>query len=110
MSCGICQRGEENEGVSGFLVDDIKQEIRRSARLVRPLSFTNPLLLLSTHTHRRAHLWLSDLLRVQDEGCERWLQRQDLQEDGALPLQQEDALHFPVLWTLPVSPGCLSEG
>lgn len=38
MSCGVYQRGEENEGVFGFLVDDIKQEIRRSARLVRHLS------------------------------------------------------------------------
>lgn len=28
------QRGEDGEGVLGFLVDDIKQEIRRSARLV----------------------------------------------------------------------------
>uniref|UniRef100_A0A3P8T310 G2/M-phase specific E3 ubiquitin protein ligase n=1 Tax=Amphiprion percula TaxID=161767 RepID=A0A3P8T310_AMPPE len=33
-SCGVYQRGEENEGVFGFLVDDIKQEIRRSARLM----------------------------------------------------------------------------
>ncbi|XP_044022635.1 G2/M phase-specific E3 ubiquitin-protein ligase isoform X2 [Siniperca chuatsi] len=32
-SCGVYQRGEEDEGVFGFLVDDIKQEIRRSARL-----------------------------------------------------------------------------
>ncbi|XP_076022181.1 G2/M phase-specific E3 ubiquitin-protein ligase [Genypterus blacodes] len=32
-SCGVYQRGKENEGVLGFLVDDIKQEIRRSARL-----------------------------------------------------------------------------
>ncbi|KAL0969735.1 hypothetical protein UPYG_G00231580 [Umbra pygmaea] len=33
MSSGIYQRGKENEGIYGFLVDDIKQEIRRSARL-----------------------------------------------------------------------------
>ncbi|XP_054469569.1 G2/M phase-specific E3 ubiquitin-protein ligase isoform X2 [Anoplopoma fimbria] len=33
-SCGVYQRGDENEGVFGFLVDDIKQEIRRSARLM----------------------------------------------------------------------------
>nr|XP_020442046.1 G2/M phase-specific E3 ubiquitin-protein ligase isoform X1 [Monopterus albus]XP_020442047.1 G2/M phase-specific E3 ubiquitin-protein ligase isoform X1 [Monopterus albus]XP_020442048.1 G2/M phase-specific E3 ubiquitin-protein ligase isoform X1 [Monopterus albus] len=32
-SSGVYQRGEEDEGVFGFLVDDIKQEIRRSARL-----------------------------------------------------------------------------
>ncbi|KAG7510907.1 G2 M phase-specific E3 ubiquitin-protein ligase [Solea senegalensis] len=32
-SCGVYQRGSEDEGVFGFLVDDIKQEIRRSARL-----------------------------------------------------------------------------
>uniref|UniRef100_A0A8C4H7H2 G2/M-phase specific E3 ubiquitin protein ligase n=1 Tax=Dicentrarchus labrax TaxID=13489 RepID=A0A8C4H7H2_DICLA len=32
-SCGVYQRGEEDEGVFGFLVDDIQQEIRRSARL-----------------------------------------------------------------------------
>ncbi|XP_070776943.1 G2/M phase-specific E3 ubiquitin-protein ligase [Enoplosus armatus] len=32
-SCGVYQRGEEDEGVFGFLVDDIKREIRRSARL-----------------------------------------------------------------------------
>ena len=38
MSCGVYQRGAENEGVFGFLVDDIKQEIRRSSRLVRHLS------------------------------------------------------------------------
>ncbi|CAF89650.1 unnamed protein product [Tetraodon nigroviridis] len=29
----FCLRGEEDEGVFGFLVDDIKREIRRSARL-----------------------------------------------------------------------------
>jgi len=34
MSSGICQRGEEDEDVHGFLVDDIKKEIRRSSRLV----------------------------------------------------------------------------
>ncbi|XP_017295885.1 G2/M phase-specific E3 ubiquitin-protein ligase [Kryptolebias marmoratus] len=33
-SCGVYQRGEEDEGVFGFLVEDIKQEIRRSARLM----------------------------------------------------------------------------
>ncbi|XP_068593332.1 G2/M phase-specific E3 ubiquitin-protein ligase [Cebidichthys violaceus] len=33
-SCGVYQRGEEDEGVFGFLVDDIKQEVRRSARLM----------------------------------------------------------------------------
>ncbi|GLD71860.1 G2/M phase-specific E3 ubiquitin-protein ligase [Lates japonicus] len=32
-SCGVYQRGKEGEGVFGFLVDDIRQEIRRSARL-----------------------------------------------------------------------------
>ncbi|XP_049319618.1 G2/M phase-specific E3 ubiquitin-protein ligase [Astyanax mexicanus] len=33
MSSGIFQRGKEHEGIHGFLVDDIKQEIRRSSRL-----------------------------------------------------------------------------
>uniref|UniRef100_A0A672LWK3 G2/M-phase specific E3 ubiquitin protein ligase n=1 Tax=Sinocyclocheilus grahami TaxID=75366 RepID=A0A672LWK3_SINGR len=33
MSSGICQRGEEDEDIHGFLVDDIKKEIRRSSRL-----------------------------------------------------------------------------
>uniref|UniRef100_A0A4W5NAA6 G2/M-phase specific E3 ubiquitin protein ligase n=2 Tax=Hucho hucho TaxID=62062 RepID=A0A4W5NAA6_9TELE len=33
MSSGVYQRGEENEGIYGFLVDDIKQEVRRSSRL-----------------------------------------------------------------------------
>ncbi|XP_036398859.1 G2/M phase-specific E3 ubiquitin-protein ligase [Megalops cyprinoides] len=33
MSSGVYQRGEEDEGVHGFLVEDIKQEIRRSSRL-----------------------------------------------------------------------------
>uniref|UniRef100_A0A665TPK4 G2/M-phase specific E3 ubiquitin protein ligase n=1 Tax=Echeneis naucrates TaxID=173247 RepID=A0A665TPK4_ECHNA len=32
-SCGVYQRGKEDQGVFGFLVDDIKQEIRRTARL-----------------------------------------------------------------------------
>ncbi|XP_061843656.1 G2/M phase-specific E3 ubiquitin-protein ligase [Nerophis lumbriciformis] len=32
-SCGVYQRGKEGEGVLGFLVDDIKRESRRSARL-----------------------------------------------------------------------------
>ncbi|XP_061677103.1 G2/M phase-specific E3 ubiquitin-protein ligase [Syngnathoides biaculeatus] len=32
-SCGVYQRGEDGEGVLGFLVDDIKQESRRSSRL-----------------------------------------------------------------------------
>ncbi|GAA6103145.1 G2/M phase-specific E3 ubiquitin-protein ligase [Tachysurus ichikawai] len=33
MSSGIFQRGEEHEGIHGFLVDDIKKEAYRSARL-----------------------------------------------------------------------------
>ncbi|XP_028846785.1 G2/M phase-specific E3 ubiquitin-protein ligase [Denticeps clupeoides] len=33
MSSGIYQRGEEDEGVYGFLVEDIQKEIRRSSRL-----------------------------------------------------------------------------
>lgn len=33
-SCGVYQRGEEDEGIFGFLVEDIKQEARRSSRLV----------------------------------------------------------------------------
>uniref|UniRef100_A0A3P8VQS1 G2/M-phase specific E3 ubiquitin protein ligase n=1 Tax=Cynoglossus semilaevis TaxID=244447 RepID=A0A3P8VQS1_CYNSE len=32
-SSGVYQRGKENEGVFGFLVDDIKQEVHRAARL-----------------------------------------------------------------------------
>ncbi|XP_074548313.1 G2/M phase-specific E3 ubiquitin-protein ligase [Halichoeres trimaculatus] len=32
-SCGVYQRGEEDEGVFGFLINDIKQEIRRASRL-----------------------------------------------------------------------------
>lgn len=34
MSSGIFQRGEDHEGIHGFLVDDIRKESRRSARLV----------------------------------------------------------------------------
>uniref|UniRef100_A0AAY5EMW2 PHD-type domain-containing protein n=1 Tax=Electrophorus electricus TaxID=8005 RepID=A0AAY5EMW2_ELEEL len=33
MSSGIFQRGEDHEGIHGFLVDDIRKEVRRSARL-----------------------------------------------------------------------------
>ncbi|KAK3563098.1 hypothetical protein QTP86_016333 [Hemibagrus guttatus] len=33
MSSGIFQRGEDHEGIHGFLVDDIKKEVHRSARL-----------------------------------------------------------------------------
>ncbi|XP_051578976.1 G2/M phase-specific E3 ubiquitin-protein ligase-like [Myxocyprinus asiaticus] len=33
VSSGVFQRGEEDEGILGFLVDDIKKEIRRSSRL-----------------------------------------------------------------------------
>ncbi|KAM9787488.1 G2/M phase-specific E3 ubiquitin-protein ligase isoform X1 [Syngnathus typhle] len=32
-SCGVYQRGNDSEGVLGFLVDDIKREVRRSAQL-----------------------------------------------------------------------------
>ncbi|XP_034722270.1 G2/M phase-specific E3 ubiquitin-protein ligase-like, partial [Etheostoma cragini] len=32
-SCGVYQRGHEDEGVFGFLLEDIRQERRRSARL-----------------------------------------------------------------------------
>ncbi|POI31003.1 hypothetical protein CIB84_005245 [Bambusicola thoracicus] len=35
MSSGIWQRGEENEGVDGFLIEDIRKEVNRAARLVR---------------------------------------------------------------------------
>ncbi|XP_076834294.1 G2/M phase-specific E3 ubiquitin-protein ligase [Brachyhypopomus gauderio] len=33
MSSGIFQRGEDHEGIHGFLVDDIRKEVRRSTRL-----------------------------------------------------------------------------
>ncbi|XP_018590207.1 G2/M phase-specific E3 ubiquitin-protein ligase [Scleropages formosus] len=33
MSSGVYQRGDEDEGIYGFLVEDIKREIRRSSRL-----------------------------------------------------------------------------
>lgn len=34
MASGIYQRGEEEEGVHGFLVDDIIKEVNRASRLV----------------------------------------------------------------------------
>ncbi|XP_025006505.2 G2/M phase-specific E3 ubiquitin-protein ligase isoform X2 [Gallus gallus] len=34
MSSGIWQRGEENEGVDGFLIEDIRKEVNRAARLM----------------------------------------------------------------------------
>lgn len=84
-SCGVYQRGEEHEGVFGFLVDDIKQEIRRSARLVRHLlSF-----LEAAAVGLCTQMWgnsLPDVLLVQDEGGMCWLLHQELQEDGPLPL------------------------
>ncbi|KAA0711219.1 G2/M phase-specific E3 ubiquitin-protein ligase [Triplophysa tibetana] len=33
VSSGVFQRGEEHEGIHGFLVNDIKKEIRRSSKL-----------------------------------------------------------------------------
>ncbi|KAK1160563.1 G2/M phase-specific E3 ubiquitin-protein ligase-like [Acipenser oxyrinchus oxyrinchus] len=33
MSSGVYQRGEENEGICGFLVEDIQKEINRSSKL-----------------------------------------------------------------------------
>ncbi|XP_068456995.1 G2/M phase-specific E3 ubiquitin-protein ligase isoform X2 [Clinocottus analis] len=82
MSCGVYQRGEEHEGVFGFLVEDIKQEIRRSARLCVSCA--------------------AGVLRLQEEGCERRLLREQLQEDGSLPLRQEAQLRLSVRGTLPV--------
>lgn len=35
MSSGIWQKGEEEEGFYGFLIEDIQKEINRAARLVR---------------------------------------------------------------------------
>lgn len=35
MSSGIWQRGEEGEGVDGFLITDIRKEVNRAAKLVR---------------------------------------------------------------------------
>lgn len=35
MSSGIWQRGEEDEGVDGFLIKDIRKEVNRAAKLVR---------------------------------------------------------------------------
>lgn len=34
MSSGIWQRGKEEEGVYGFLVEDIKKEVHRASKLV----------------------------------------------------------------------------
>ncbi|XP_061079128.1 G2/M phase-specific E3 ubiquitin-protein ligase isoform X2 [Conger conger] len=33
MSSGVYQRGQEDEGIHGFLVEDIKREVQRSSRL-----------------------------------------------------------------------------
>lgn len=38
MSSGIWQRGEEDEGVDGFLITDIRKEVNRAAKLVRMMS------------------------------------------------------------------------
>lgn len=38
MSSGIWQRGEEDEGVNGFLITDIRKEVKRAAKLVRNMS------------------------------------------------------------------------
>ncbi|KPP80079.1 G2/M phase-specific E3 ubiquitin-protein ligase-like, partial [Scleropages formosus] len=54
MSSGVYQRGDEDEGIYGFLVEDIKREIRRSSRLVilqRTLSHSNKFsTILSQHS------------------------------------------------------------
>lgn len=42
MSSGIWQRGEEDEGVDGFLIADIRKEVNRASKLVimKSLAFT----------------------------------------------------------------------
>lgn len=34
MSSGIWQRGKEEEGVYGFLIEDIRKEVNRASKLV----------------------------------------------------------------------------
>jgi hypothetical protein len=37
MSSGIWQRGKEEEGVYGFLIEDIRKEVNRASKLVRKI-------------------------------------------------------------------------
>lgn len=39
MSSGIWQRGKEEEGVYGFLVEDIRKEVNRASKLVGKFFF-----------------------------------------------------------------------
>lgn len=39
MSSGIWQRGKEEEGVYGFLVEDIRKEVNRASKLVSIVLF-----------------------------------------------------------------------
>lgn len=40
MSSGIWQRGEEEEGVYGFLIEDIRKEVNRASKLVSKLLYS----------------------------------------------------------------------
>ena len=39
MSSGIWQRGKEEEGVYGFLIEDIQKEVNRASKLVSSCLF-----------------------------------------------------------------------
>lgn len=61
MASGIYQRGEEDEGVHGFLVDDIVKEVHRASKLVCHCVFlsvtveTSPFLHLHIPPHIKLH-------------------------------------------------------
>lgn len=40
MSSGIWQRGKEEEGVYGFLIEDIRKEVTRASKLVSKLLYS----------------------------------------------------------------------
>lgn len=40
MSSGIWQRGKEEEGVYGFLIEDIRKEVNRASKLVSKLLYS----------------------------------------------------------------------
>ncbi|PKU49508.1 hypothetical protein llap_217 [Limosa lapponica baueri] len=90
MSSGIWQRGEEDEGVDGFLIADIKKEVNRAAKLItQGIVSEQPVTLL---TPRMSSIQQSDDVLVSTDVKQELFPEEKIKYANSLPSLQS-AIH-----------------
>jgi hypothetical protein len=80
------QNGEDDEGLMGFLPEDIEKELKRVAHLVCVLSFRQPCP-CDSHCFEFVSFVAMYILRENGSLC--WLQLEEMQDTFSLPLWSE---------------------